>query len=115
MAWPVSLAAGKILVSEGEESHSMYLLQEGRLVVTIHDGEKDIILGFIDEGEIVGELSFLDQKKRSATVRAMTDCNLAQIPTKLMEEVFKNQPEWFEVFIKTLVARLRHADARIKI
>lgn len=115
MAWPVSLAANKILLSEGEESHSMYLLQEGQLEVSRKDGDKEVILGFINPGEIVGELSFLDQAPRSATVRAVKDCKLAQIPLKTIEEVFKTQPPWLEVFIRTLVTRLRNADARIKV
>ncbi len=115
MAWPVNLPAGKILLSEGEESHSMYLLLEGQLIVSRKDGDKDIILGLINAGEIVGELSFLDQEPRSATVRAVQECKLVQIPLKMIEEVFKTQPPWFEVFIKTLAERLRKADSRIKI
>lgn len=62
-----------------------------------------------------GELSFLDKYPRSATVRAVTDCLLYQVPSKTLEEVFKTSPPWFEVFINTLVTRLRKADARIKI
>lgn len=115
MAWPVSLAADKILISEGEESHSMYLLQEGKLIVTRKEGDKDIILGYINEGEIVGELSFLDQQPRSATVRTVKACKLVQIPLKLIEDIFKTQPQWLEVFIKTLVGRIRKTDSRIKI
>lgn len=115
MAWPVNLAANKILLSEGEESHSMYLLQEGQLVVTRKEGDKEVILGHINPGEIVGELSFLDQEPRSATVRAVKDCKLAQIPHKTIEEVLKTAPPWMGIFINTLVTRLRNADAKIKI
>jgi len=115
MAWPVTLQADKILLSEGEESHSMYLLQEGQLIVTRKDGDKEVTLGYINPGEIVGELSFLDQEPRSATVRAVKECKLAQIPLKTIDEIFKSQPQWLEVFIKTLVKRIRHADSRIKV
>ncbi len=115
MAWPVDIEAGKILIREGEDSHSMYLVQEGQLVVTRKDGDKDVILGHIHSGELVGEMSFLDQQPRSATVKATTDCKLVQIPLRTIEEVLKTQPEWVEVFIKTLVGRIRKADAKIKI
>lgn len=115
MAWPVSLAADKILLNEGEQSHSMYLLMEGRLVVTRKEGDKDVILGYINDGEVVGELSFLDQQPRSATVRAVNECKLVQIPLKTIDDIFQTQPPWLEVFIKTLVKRIRKADSRIKI
>src|SRR4051812_30927071 len=109
MAWTVKLKPLEILINEGEVSHSMYLVQEGRLLVTQKGLSDDIILGFIEEGELVGELSFLDQEPRSATVQAVKDCTLYQIPLKSIEELFQSQPKWFEVFIKTLVARLREA------
>ena len=115
MAWPVTLQADKILLSEGEESHSMYLLQEGQLIVTRKDGDKEVTLGYINPGEIVGELSFLDQEPRSATVRAVKECKLAQIPLKTIDEIFKSQPPWLEAFIKTLAKRIRNADSRIKV
>jgi CRP/FNR family transcriptional regulator, cyclic AMP receptor protein len=115
MAWPVTLEADKILLSEGEQSHSMYLLLEGQLIVTRKEGDKDVILGYINGGEVVGELSFLDQAPRSATVRALKECKLAQIPLKTIEEIFKTQPAWLEVFIKTLVGRIRKVDSRINI
>ncbi len=115
MAWPVDLAAEKFLFQEGELSQSMYLLQEGQLIVTRKDGEEQVILGYIHKGELVGELSFMDQAPRSATVRAVTDCKLVQIPQKTIEEVLKAQPPWLEVFIKTLVGRLRETNKRVKI
>lgn len=115
MAWPVSLPADKILLSEGEQSHSMYLLMEGQLVVTKKVGNKDVVLAHINSGEVVGELSFLDQEPRSATVRAVSECKLVQIPLKTIDDIFKTQPEWLEVFIKTLVSRIRKTDSKINI
>lgn len=115
MAWSVNLEAEQILFHEGEQSLSMYLLEEGQLVISKKDGDEHVILGYIQKGEIVGELSFLDQKPRSATVRAVTSCKLIQIPHKTIEDVFKSQPPWLEVFIKTIVGRLRETNKRIKI
>jgi CRP-like cAMP-binding protein len=115
MAWPVQLEANKTLIREGEESLSMYLVQEGELIVSKKDGDQDVVLGIIRAGELVGELSFLDQSPRSATVKAMTDCKLLQIPLKTLEEVMGSQPKWMDAFLKTLVIRIRQADQRIKI
>lgn len=111
MAWMVDLAAGKTLMQEGEESLSMYLLQEGELVVS----RNNVVLEHIHSGEIVGELSFLDKKPRSATVKAVTDCKLIQIPQSSFDAVFNNQPGWLDALIESLVVRLREADKRIKV
>lgn len=115
MAWPVTIEAEKVLIREGEDSQSMYLVQAGKLKVTRKDGDQEVILGYIGPGEMVGEMSFLDQQPRSATVRAVEDSKLIQIPVKTIEELYKSQPPWFEAFIKNIVNRIRQSDAKIRI
>lgn len=115
MAWPVNITAKQVLVHEGEESQSMYLVQDGELLVTKMNGNEETVLGVIRPGELVGELSFLDRKPRSATVTAITDCKLIQIPRKTVEEVLASQPAWFDAFIEGLTGRIREADKKIRI
>ena len=115
MATQIKLQRNDILVREGEPSHSMYFVQSGELIVSRKDEGQDVILGIIRSGEIVGELSFLDEKPRSATVKAMSDCTLILIPRRMIEEIFQSQPKWFEVMIKTLTRRMRETDKKLKI
>ena len=105
-----------VLIQEGERSTCMYLLQSGQLVVTKKkQGADDIQLGFICSGELVGEMSFLDNEPRSATVRAVTDCEVIEIPGGLMEKVLDNQPAWFKTLLRTLTERIRKTNARVRI
>jgi CRP/FNR family transcriptional regulator, cyclic AMP receptor protein len=111
----VSLKTNQILIQEGEHSDSMYWIQSGQLVVTKKRGKEDVILGHIYTGELVGEISFLDQEARSASVQALTDCELIEIPRETIEQIYKSQPKWLEILVMTLAERLRKANARIKI
>lgn len=115
MATPLKLWAKNTLIKEGELSHSMYWVQSGTLIVTKKQGNEEIVLEQINAGELVGEISFLDQQPRSATVRAISDCELIQIPFESMETIFKSQPKWLEILVKTLAERLRQANNRIKV
>ena len=115
MATTVKLAPNEILVKEGENSHSMFWVQSGQLVVTKKRGAEEITLGHIYSGELVGELSFLDSEPRSATVKAVTECELLQIPQDTFDKTFVSQPKWLEILYKTLAERLRKANARIKV
>lgn len=115
MATPVRLSPNQILLKEGEHSNSMYWVQTGQLVVTKKRGMDEIILGHIYSGELVGEISFLDQEARSATVKAVTECDLIQIPQETIDGIFKKEPKWLEILVKTLAERLRKANARIKV
>lgn len=115
MATTLKLNANEILLQEGEHSNSMYWVQNGQLVVTKRRANEEVILGHIYSGELVGEISFLDQESRSATVKAVTECDLIQIPQETIDNIFKTQPKWLEILVKTLAERLRKANARIKV
>lgn len=115
MASQVKLTANQVLLKEGEHSSAMYWVQNGQLVVTKKRGSEDVILGHIYSGELVGEISFLDAEPRSATVKAVTDSELIMIPQETIDGIFKTQPKWLEILVKTLAERLRKANARIKV
>jgi CRP-like cAMP-binding protein len=93
----------------------MYWLQKGQLVVTKRRLNEDVILGYIFEGELVGEISFLDDEVRSASVKAIVDSELIEIPQEAIDNIFKTQPKWLEILVKTLAERLRKANSRIKV
>lgn len=115
MAKLITLAPNEILLHEGENSHNMFWVQSGELVVTKKRGNEDVILGHIHNGELVGEVSFLDGHPRSATVKAVSTVELIEIPQETFDSIFEKQPKWLEVLVKTLAERLRRANARIKI
>lgn len=115
MATAVRLSPNQILLKEGEHSNSMFWVQTGQLVVTKKRGMDEVILGHIYSGELVGEISFLDQEARSATVKAVTECDLIEIPQETIDGIFKKEPKWLEILVKTLAERLRKANARIKV
>jgi CRP/FNR family cyclic AMP-dependent transcriptional regulator len=115
MATLLKLEPDQALVKEGEHSTSMYWVQAGQLVVTKKRGNEEVVLGHIFSGELVGEISFLDKEARSATVKAMTECELIEIPQETLDSLFKTQPKWLEILVKTLAERLRKANARIKV
>lgn len=75
----LSLKKGETYITEGSLDSSIALVQSGRLVAwTLQNGKK-YILAEIGRGDVVGELSFFDQKPRSANVTALTDCELVEL------------------------------------
>ena len=62
--------AGSTIIVEGSKAECVYVLLEGEATVKL--AEKPI--GSICQNEIFGEMGFLTQSNRSATVHAQTDC-----------------------------------------
>ena len=89
MAEQVFLSKGDYLMREGEESTEMYYVQEGILGVFKRKLDQEHQIGTIYAGELVGEMSFLDEDPRSATVKTITDCELLIIPHHKYDEMKK--------------------------
>ena len=111
----LTLEADEFLMREGEESTHMYFLQAGTLGVFKIKSDKEVQIGTIYSGEIVGEMSFLDKQPRSASVKAISKSELVVIPPEKFDSVMNELPTWYNALIKTLLDRLRRANSRIRI
>ena len=108
------LKKGDILFSEGETSSAMYLIKSGVIRVFKKKGDGDIELDTVRQGQILGELAFLDGNPRSATCEALTDCELMEISSTVFAAVVTKMPDWLKILLKAVVGRLRTASTRIK-
>ncbi|WP_416667267.1 cyclic nucleotide-binding domain-containing protein [Egbenema bharatensis] len=75
----MSVSAGTPLIREGEPTDALYIVLDGRLEVCVEafGGETIAELG---SGEVIGEMSFVDSRRPSATVKAVTDSAVWKIP-----------------------------------
>lgn len=71
---PMTFPEGAQLIREGDRGDGCHLIERGtvRLEVDIGELETDGVLGYLDAGSVVGELSLLDDAPRSAAVWAHT-------------------------------------------
>src|SRR4029079_9416301 len=56
---------GDLLIREGEEGDALLIVLSGELEVTKHDGGREIALATRKAGEILGEMSLLEQWPRT--------------------------------------------------
>lgn len=67
------VAAGEIVVRQGEQGGDFYLVREGEMEIVKEDGDEQTVVATLGEGSCFGEQSLLTGKPRNATVRAKTD------------------------------------------
>lgn len=108
----IRLAKSEELVSKGNESHHLYIILEGSLAVM----NNSIKFASIGSGEVVGEMSFLDGRKTSATVKAETDCIVYSILTTRIKDKIKTDEGFglrlYRALALFLTERLRFANSR---
>jgi len=105
----------ELVFEEKSEDTSLYIVLSGELEVLVKTPEnKEVSLSFIEEGEVFGELSFLDGKKRSAKIIARSDVELLQLSRQSFERLRLEHPDIASKLImdlaKVVSLRLRNAD-----
>lgn len=106
MAKVLSMGAGDVIIKEGDMSDTIYLLQQGRLNVFKKDGAKNVKIGTIEPGELVGTMAFISKKPRGATVIASESSELVVVSRKSFKESIDQLPFWLQAFIKSLMRRI---------
>jgi CRP-like cAMP-binding protein len=104
-----SYLAGSSIAKEGEQARKLFILVEGK--IGIYKGNS-LITEFDKEGEVVGEMSLILKKPRSAEIRAVTDSKLLEIEGEL-DDIVKQYPEISKKIIHSLAERLAQATNRI--
>ena len=69
--------AGEVIARENEPGASMFVLRRGEAAVTLTDVDGEVAR--LTSGAFFGEMSLLTGDRRSATVAAVTDCELLEI------------------------------------
>jgi CRP/FNR family transcriptional regulator, cyclic AMP receptor protein len=106
------IAKNDILIKKGDTAHSIYILKKGRLqAFNIESGKKNII-GEISEGEFVGEMAYINNEPRSATVEALVDSELIEIPVGNIDKILFKRPAWSKALMHTLSKRLKFANSK---
>lgn len=99
----ISLKEGEILFEEGSFKESMFVILEGKLEV--YRQHKQI--AFREVGDFFGEMSILESKPRSASIRAATDSVLLEINKDVFLSYFGSNLKVVWDILKTLSQRNR--------
>ncbi len=89
---PMDIVAGKILISQGAEDRTLYLVESGMLTVHFEDATGKIRLAAVGAGTVVGEGGFFSRMARSATVQAGSACRLWTLSPMRFSELANRQP-----------------------
>ncbi|MGQ9573290.1 MAG: Crp/Fnr family transcriptional regulator [Dehalococcoidia bacterium] len=103
---PVQVAQGAVLAKQGAQGLEAIIIVEGKARVEA-DGKPIAQLG---PGDIVGEMSVIDGKPRSATVIAETPMNLLVLHSRDFLSLIETVPGLARKLLVTLSERVRQAD-----
>jgi len=104
---PVVFTPGETVFREGEPSDSLYYIMKGRFSVHVN-GKTVATLGPADL--FVGEMSFLLNRRRTATVQSETAGSLLCISRREFVEAIREKPQYALVLSRLLAQRLERQN-----
>jgi len=104
-----------IIIHDGDESDSLYIIVSGKVKVFLTDDQgKEVILNFQEVGEYFGEVALLDQTRRSASVVTLVPSQLLVITRQDFMRCLSMHPEIALRMMKGLTNRLRDLTDEVK-
>jgi small-conductance mechanosensitive channel/CRP-like cAMP-binding protein len=105
---------GERVIREGAEGDSMFVLLSGSAEVSISKNGNSIPVATLKAPDCFGEMSLLTGERRTATVRAETDCQVMEIGKPVMAEVLRASPGCLEQLSELLAKRKMETEGLLK-
>ena len=105
-ATSLRLVAGEVLMCAGDTGNDVYVVTEGRLRVSRPEDGRDVHVGEVLPGECVGEMAVVRGAPRTATVTAVEDATVLEVPASVLRELMLSD----NAFRAAVEAQVEHID-----
>lgn len=106
----MNFKAGETIIEEGDEGSWAFVILSGRAKVLKETGTGEVTLAVMEAGQVFGEMSLIEDRPRSATIKAETNIKLRVINRQHFNELLKENPSTLVPIMKSLFERLRQVS-----
>lgn len=101
---------GEVIIQQGDVGHNAFLIQSGDVVVYTEAEGKHVELARMGPGQIIGEMALVAVGMRTATVRALTDCNLIIITRETLHDKLQKSDPTVRALVSMLMKRIAQSN-----
>ena len=110
MATEEKISAGGVIVEEGTPPSDLFILKSGSVGVYMDD---TLIEAFNAKDTVVGEMSVILDRPRTATVKARSNCTIVRYHADDLLALVRDHPEVAQIIFQSLAGRLDKANKKI--
>ncbi len=110
----LTVPAGKVIIREGEAGNSVFVITRGSVKVYTELNGKRVDLAVLHSSDFFGEIAFLTGKPRTATVEAVEETHLLDLPEEELMDLISKRPRVKEVLQKHYELRVRNTIEKVK-
>ncbi|MCX7769895.1 MAG: cyclic nucleotide-binding domain-containing protein [Proteobacteria bacterium] len=110
----LEMKSGQKLFSENDDSDALYIVKQGSVMVK----KGSIVLSVLNEGECIGEITFINREKRTATITVIENTSILKIKYKDLDELIKEDAKIaskiYKAIALTLSKRLKEMTENVE-
>ncbi len=103
---------GELIFRRGEPGVHAYFIERGSVDVIIEKDGQDFVIAQLGPGEIIGEMSMIDDAPRSADVIATSDTELIVIQRSRFIKPLTSADPMMNLILRVVLTRFRNAQNR---
>ena len=104
-----------LLFCRGDAGDSLYIIRTGWVKITLIDNNgEELTLNHCGPGEVVGELSLIDDEPRSASVIALSPVTALELKRLAFLTILEQNPHLHSDIMRNIASRLRFATTYIE-
>lgn len=108
-----SYAAGMDILREGETGTTLFVLGSGQADILVQANNQEILIDTVGPDSYFGEMAFLGETTRTATIRAKTNCQLLTIDEKDFMPIARANPHLLRNLLRQIIGHLRRNDQAV--
>ena len=107
-----SYGANVTVLHQADEAGSVVVLLSGRAKIAVVGRDREAIFGVVGPGELVGELSAIEDSPRSTTVTTLEPVDALVVSRSDFLALLDQRPRIALAILRMVARRLRYADAQ---
>jgi EAL domain-containing protein (putative c-di-GMP-specific phosphodiesterase class I) len=109
-----SFTKGSVIFKEGDSGDVGYIVESGKIEVSIMDRGRKIVLGRLGKGNLLGEMALIDDAPRTATAIALEDSVVTVIGHEQLHERLDKAEPFIRMLVDVIMERYRSGLAKVK-
>jgi len=113
MIFSKRFAAGEEIFRIGDRGRNAYIIERGKVEVSVTRDGENVVIATLGEGEIFGEMSMIDDAPRSATVTATADTEVVVIQRSRFQKPLTSADPLMNLLLRVVLMRFREAQRQL--
>ena len=112
----VSYQPKQVIVHQQSPCTKLYWIKKGVVQIDFNRLYGSDVLGYLSEGDLFGEVSFMDHADTSASASAVKDAEILEVPRDALEPVLDQDAQFaarlYRTIAMTLAKRIRASNRK---